>query len=79
MEKKDAISKINEVLDTIKPYLVNDGGGLEFIKYEDNYVYIKLLGVCHNCEYAGDTINNVILQSLKNEVPEVEGVINVPL
>ena len=46
MKKNKDVDKINEILDTIKPYLINDGGDLEFVKYEDDYVYIKLLGVC---------------------------------
>ena len=79
MKKNKDVDKINEILDTIKPYLINDGGDLEFVKYEDDYVYIKLLGVCHNCEYASDTVNNLIYQSLKNEIPNLKGVISVPL
>lgn len=79
MKEEEIINKIKEILDTIRPYLINDGGDLEFIKYEDNYVYIRMLGVCHNCEYADETIQNGIFNSLKNEIPEIKGVINSPL
>ena len=31
--------KINEVLDKIRPYLQNDGGNVEFQKYENAPIY----------------------------------------
>ena len=41
--------KIKNVLNELKPYLNSDGGDVEFIKYENNHVYIKLNGACQNC------------------------------
>ena len=35
MENKEIEIKINEVLDKIRPYLENDGGNVEFKKYEN--------------------------------------------
>lgn len=71
--------KIKQVLNELKPYLNSDGGDVEFIKYEDNYVYIKLTGACQSCIYKDQTIKNGIYESLKSEIPEIEGVINVEL
>ena len=76
MSKKETINKIKEILDTIKPYLYSDGGDLEFIKYEDGYVYIKLLGACQGCAMADVTIENGIFETLKQEIPEIKGIIN---
>lgn len=76
MNKKETINKIKEILDTIKPYLYADGGDLEFLKYEDGYVYIKLLGACQGCSMADVTIENGIFETLKQEIPEIKGVIN---
>ena len=73
---EEIVNKIKEVLETIKPYLYMDGGDLEFVKYEDNYVYIKLLGMCQGCEMADVTIENGIFETLKQEIPEIKGVIN---
>ena len=42
MEKE----KIIDVIDKIRPFLINDGGDIEFVKYEDNIVYIKMMGAC---------------------------------
>lgn len=76
MNKEETVNKIKEVLETIKPYINMDGGDLEFVKYEDNYVYIKLLGMCEGCAFADVTIENGIFETLKQEVDEVKGVIN---
>ena len=71
--------KIKEILDNLKPYLNMDGGDVEFIKYEDGVVYIKLSGACLNCEFQDYTIYDGIEEVLKNEIPEVKKVINVDL
>ena len=31
----NTIKKINKLIDELRPYLVNDGGDIEFIKFED--------------------------------------------
>lgn len=73
------IELIKEVINDIKPYLNNDGGDIEFIKYEDNYVYVKLFGACSHCGYQDFTLNNGILELIKEKVPEVTGIINVEI
>ena len=72
-------NKIIEVIETIKPYLISDGGNIEFVKYEDNIVYVKLRGACAGCVYRDDTINDFVLRTIQNEVPEVKGIINIPI
>lgn len=68
---KDTEKKIIEVLDTIKPYLIDDGGDVEFVKYENGIVYIKLLGACSNCSLIDITLKEGIEEALINEIPEV--------
>lgn len=68
-------AKIREVINTIKPFLINDGGDIEFIKYEDHIVYIKMMGACANCGMLDFTVKEVIETSIKEEIPEVIGVI----
>ena len=69
--------KIKEVIDNLKPYLINDGGNIEFIKYEEGIVYIKLLGACANCGLIDVTLYDGIEAVLKDEIPEIKGVVNV--
>lgn len=69
--------KIIEIIDHLRPFLINDGGNIEFIKYEDNIVYIKMMGACANCSMIDLTIKEGIEAAIKSEVPEVKEVINL--
>lgn len=71
--------KIIEVINFIKPYLNSDGGDLEFIKYEDGVVFIKVHGACAACGYRDNTINDFILRTIQNEVPEVKDIVNIEI
>jgi Fe-S cluster biogenesis protein NfuA len=71
--------KIKNLIEDMRPYLNMDGGDIEFVKYEDKYVYVKLSGHCALCMDQDFTLKNYILEMLKNEVDEIEGIINVTL
>ena len=71
--------KIKELLDDLRPFLNGDGGDIEFIKYEEKYVYIKLTGACAHCGFQDETISFGIEAYLKDQIPEIEGVINVDI
>ena len=36
--------KIKDIIEDLRPLINQDGGDIEFIRYEDNYVFIKLSG-----------------------------------
>ena len=74
--KKD-IDKIIEVIDQLRPFLINDGGNIEFVKYEDGIVYIKMLGACAGCSLIDSTLKDGIETAIKEEVPSVKQVINM--
>lgn len=69
--------KIIALIDKIRPFLVNDGGNLEFIKYEDNIVYVKLFGACKDCSMIDLTLKEGIEEMITSEIPEVKEVRNV--
>lgn len=77
MIKEDIELKIISTLDKIRPFLINDGGNIEYIKYENHIVYVKLTGACANCSMMNITLKDGIEELLKNEIPEVNEVINV--
>ena len=41
--------KVLEVINELRPFLMNDGGNIEFVKIEGNILYITLQGACRNC------------------------------
>ena len=79
MKKNNNENIIKEIIEDIKPYLNYEGGDIEFIKYEDNYVYVKLFGACANCGLQDYTLNDNILELIKEKVPEVKNIINVEI
>lgn len=69
--------KIKDVIDKIRPFIINDGGNIEYVKYEDNIVYIQMKGACAHCEMLDLTLKSGIETAIKEEVPEVKEVINI--
>ena len=78
-KSNDNSDKIKQLIDEIAPFLVADGGNIEFIKYENKIVYVHLSGACENCNLIGYTLNDGILNYLKEQIPEIEDVINIPV
>ena len=77
MKKEEKIEeKIKEVINKLRPYLQNDGGDVEFKKYENGVVYVSLVGACSNCPMATMTLQDGIEEALTTEIPEVIKVVN---
>ena len=74
---KEQENKIIEIIDKLRPFLVNDGGDVKFVKYENNIVYIKMMGACADCQVMDITLKDGIEAAIQEEVPEVTEVINV--
>jgi Fe-S cluster biogenesis protein NfuA len=74
---KETEKKIIEIIDTLRPYLINDGGNIEFVKYEDGIVYIKMMGACAECGMMDFTLKDGIEFAIKEEIAEVKEVRNV--
>lgn len=74
---EDNEKKIIEILDTLRPFLINDGGNIEFVKLEDDKVYIKMMGACSNCEMLDLTLKDGIEAAIKEEISEIKEVINI--
>ena len=69
--------KIISVIDGLRPYLISDGGNIDFIKSEDGIVYVKMQGACANCGLIDVTLTDGIEAILKDEIPEIKSVVNV--
>lgn len=74
MEEENVELKIHMLIDKLRPFLISDGGNLEFVKYEDHIVYVRLLGACQNCGMMDITLKDGIEQMITSEIPEVKEV-----
>ena len=69
--------KVIEIINKIRPFLINDGGDIEFIEIKDDFVYIKMMGACAGCNMLDFTLKDGIETAIIGEIPSIKGVINV--
>lgn len=74
MNNDKTIKLIKQTIKKLRPYLNADGGDLDFVKFEDGIVYVRLLGACIGCSSSDDTITNSVEALLLEEVPGIIGV-----
>ncbi len=76
-KEDDVVERIISIIDKIRPFLVSDGGNLEFVKYEDNIVYVRMMGACADCAMIDLTLKDGIEEFITSEIPEVKEVVNI--
>ena len=69
--------QVIDVINRIRPYLNSDGGDLEYVKFENGIVYVKLIGACAGCAMQDATLKDGLEALLLEEVPGVVEVVNV--
>lgn len=74
---KETEKRIIEIIDKIRPFLISDGGNIEYIKYEDGIVYVKMMGHCQDCPMIDLTLKDSIEMAITSEIPEVIEVRNI--
>ncbi len=70
-------TRIIAVIDKLRPFLVSDGGNIEFVKFEDGICYVRLLGHCQGCPMMEVTLKDGIELAITSEVEEVIEVRNI--
>ncbi|MBF0144866.1 MAG: NifU family protein [Magnetococcales bacterium] len=71
--------RVEKVLQEIRPYLQRDGGDVELVDVTPgNVVNVRLRGACGSCPGATMTLKGGIERVLKERIPEVVSVENVP-
>lgn len=72
------IEKINEALNTVRPFLQEDGGNVEVVDVtEDMTVQVRWLGNCQNCSMSAMTMKAGIEQAIRSQLPEIQKVVAV--
>jgi NifU-like protein len=74
----EIVTRIQRLLDDeIATALGNDGGGIEFVRYADKRVYVRLTGTCAACRKSDTTIEGVVEDKLRELVDDSLRVIEV--
>lgn len=67
--------QVEAALDTIRPYLVTDGGNVSIEEITpEGVVRLKLLGACGSCPMSVMTLKAGIEEAIKKAVPEITAV-----
>ena len=74
---KDLATKVQELIDsTINPAVAGHGGFVQLMEVKDNRVYIQMGGGCQGCGAADVTLKAGIERLIKEEIPEIEEVLD---
>ncbi len=63
--------EVEEVLETVRPMLIKDGGNVELVDIEDGVVKVRLVGACVSCSSSTMTLKMGIERALKKAIPMV--------
>jgi len=75
--KKDLeiVRQITDLLEQrIKPAVAQDGGDINFVKFDNGVVYLELQGACAGCPSSTITLKSGIENMLKYYIPEIVSV-----
>lgn len=62
---------VEVILDEIRPYLMSDGGNVEFVEIDGPVVYLRLQGACGSCPSSTTTMTMGIKRRLMEKIPEI--------
>jgi Fe-S cluster biogenesis protein NfuA len=77
-EKNEIMTKVNAALETIRPYLIADGGDVTLVEItEDLVVKVRLTGACEGCPFSLMTLKAGIEKAIRKKLPEIKDLIAV--
>jgi Fe-S cluster biogenesis protein NfuA len=70
----DTIDRIEQTLDTLRPYIASHKGHVEVVDFDeqDGTLLLRLGGTCHGCAASTITLKQGIEVRLRASVPEVK-------
>lgn len=72
-EKNTVEQKVKNALEQIRPYLMQDGGDVEYVDMtNEGVVMVRLKGHCGSCPHAMQTLKQGIESAIKKAIPEVK-------
>jgi len=76
-DQQELRTKVQELIDNmINPAVAGHGGYVELIDVQDKRVYLQMGGGCQGCGAADITLKSGIERLLKEEIPEIEEVLD---
>lgn len=74
MNTQEVIEQIKSILEQVRPYLMADGGDIEFVRYEDDIgvVEVRFLGQCATCPMQMMTLRAGVERWLLAGIPSLK-------
>ncbi len=74
LEDSSAADQVERVLETLRPAMEADGGGVELVSAEEGVVRVRLRGACLACPSVSLTLKEGLERTLRRVLPWVKGV-----
>lgn len=72
-KKDDLTQRIEDSLNSIRPYLEADGGNVRILEItKDNVLKLEFVGNCGNCAMSHMTFKAGVEDAIKRSVPEIK-------
>jgi len=72
---EELTKKIESSLDSIRPYLIADGGNVKILDVSEDYVVkLEFLGACGNCRMSTMTFKAGVEEAIRKAVPEIKSI-----
>ena len=68
----DVQARVEEALESVRPYLATHGGNVELLSVSDGVAYLRLNGTCHGCPSSTATLKQAIEEAIFKMAPDVE-------
>lgn len=66
--------KIEQALEELRPYIAQHLGDIQFDRFENGTVYVRMLGTCTHCPLSELTLKAGVEELLRSQIAGVERV-----
>ena len=74
MDREEKIRLIEKTIEKVRPYIQNDGGDVQFVRLEDDIVYVSVHGACVGCMALDYTLKEGVEALILDEVEGIKEV-----
>ena len=74
MDQNEKERLVIKTIEKVRPYLQSEGGDIQFIKLEDDIVYVAVMGACVGCYSLDYTMKEGVEALILDEVEGIKEV-----
>ena len=67
-------TEIKKALEDVRPFLARHAGDVEFVRFENGVVFVRMLGTCLGCPLSQLTLKAGIEEILRSKIKEISSV-----